>query len=143
MTTVHKTALVPYSAEQMYALVNDVNAYPEFLPWCASTRVLHQTDKTMSAELTMKAGKISQSFTTSNTMIPGKSIEVGLVKGPFKRLTGGWNFQQEANGHCLITLDMTFEFKNRLLKMALEKVFNTITNNLVQSFTERAKTVYG
>lgn len=143
MTTVHKTALVAYSAEQMYALVNDVNAYPEFLPWCSSSRVLSQTETTLSAELTLKAGKITQSFTTNNTMTPGKSIEVGLVKGPFKKLNGGWQFQDEANGHCLITLDMSFEFKNRLLKMALEKVFNSIVNNLIQAFTDRAKIIYG
>ena len=143
MTTVHKTALVPFSAEQMYRLVNDVDAYPEFLPWCSSSRVLNQTEESLSAELTLKVGKITQSFTTSNTMIPGQQITVGLVKGPFKKLTGSWRFDDEANGHCMITLDMSFEFKNRLLKLALEKLFNSIINNLVQAFTERAKSIYG
>ena len=143
MTTIHKTATVPYSAQQMYKLVNDIKAYPEFLSWCSESRVISPGENALSASLTMQAGKIKQSFTTQNTMVPGKEIHVKLIKGPFKHLTGHWLFEDKPNNMCLITLDMSFEYKNSLLKMALSTVFTKIVDSLVDSFTKRAKQLYG
>ncbi len=143
MTTIHKTATVSYSAQQMYDLVNDIEAYPQFLTWCTQSKILVPGEEQLSASLTLQAGKIKQSFSTQNTMKPGKEIHVKLVKGPFKHLTGHWLFEDKADNSCLITLDMSFEYKNALLKMALSTVFNKIVDSLVDSFIQRAKQLYG
>lgn len=143
MTVITKTAVVPYSAEQMYNLVNDIESYPEFLPWCSNTRVYDRTDAGLRASLTMSTAHISQSFSTENTMQPGRRIDVHLLTGPFKYLRGHWWFEPVDNNSCRVSLEMEFEFKSRLVKMALSKVFHHIVNSLVDSFSERAAQVYG
>ena len=134
---------MPYSAHQMYSLVNDVDAYPQFLPWCSNSHVLEKSEHRMKASLTLKAGKIKQSFTTENSMRPDELIEVHLLEGPFKHLNGSWHFEAISDTECNIALDMTFQFKNRILKMALESVFQKIIDTLVDSFTDRARQLYG
>ena len=143
MTEIQKTATVPYSASQMYALVNDIESYPEFLPWCADARINECYDDHLKASLTFKASKLEHSFTTENTMQPGRLINVRLVEGPFKHLTGSWRFEARDESHCFITLRMQFEFKNKILKMALGKTFNKIVNSLVDAFSQRARELYG
>ena len=134
---------MPYSAEQMYDLVNDVESYPKFLPWCGDSQIHSQGPGHMTASISLVKGRVKQSFTTSNTMQPGRRIDVNLVSGPFKHLTGHWAFDPEDDHTCHITIKMEFEFKNRLLKLALEKVFSQITISLIETFTERAEQVYG
>ena len=143
MTVIKKSAVVPYEADQMYELVNDVESYPDFLPWCRDTAVYDKTDTSLRASLTLATGSIKQSFTTENTMQPGRRIDVCLVSGPFKYLRGDWQFEPVDYNRCRISLEMEFEFKNRLLKMALSKIFNHIIETLVEAFTERAQQVYG
>lgn len=127
----------------MYELVNDVESYPDFLPWCRESAVYGKTDTSLRASLTLATGSIKQSFTTENTMQPGRRIDVHLVSGPFKYLRGHWLFEPLDDNRCRISLEMEFEFKNRLLRMALSKVFNRIIETLVDAFTERARQVYG
>lgn len=91
----------------------------------------------------MQTGRLNYSFTTRNNMVPNRSIHVTLLEGPFKQLIGSWLFEDKPNATCLITLDMTFEYKNRLIKLALSGVFNKIVNTLVESFTQRARDLYG
>jgi len=134
---------VPYTAEQMYELVNDIESYPAFLPWCSDASVTVHGDDSLTASLSMAAGRIRRSFTTENTMQPGRRIDVRLVNGPFRYLSGYWTFEPEEGGACRITLEMDFEFKNKLLKMTLSKLFHHIMDSLVDAFTRRARQVYG
>ena len=142
MTRVIKQASVEYSAEQMFRLVNDIQSYPEFLPWCTATNILEQRENALTASVSIAVGKIKQSFTTANAMQPYSSIQMDLVEGPFKELSGYWQFRDE-NGSCRVSLDMRFEFKNRLVKHALGAAFQKITNSLVDAFIDRAHHVYG
>jgi ribosome-associated toxin RatA of RatAB toxin-antitoxin module len=144
LTTIQKSALVPYTAEQMYDLVNDIESYPAFLPWCSSASVTVHAEDSLTASLSMAAGKIRQSFTTENTMEPGRRINVHLVSGPFRHLHGHWTFEPVDDGRaCRISLEMDFEFKSKLLKLTLSKLFHHIVDTLVDAFTRRAVQVYG
>lgn len=143
MTKISKQANVTYSANQMFALVNDIKSYPDFLPWCSETNVLEDKGDSLTASVSISVGKIKQTFTTANTIQAGTSISMKLVKGPFKELNGHWQFHDDANGGCSVSLDMQFEFKNKLLKHTLGSIFKKITNSLVDAFIERARVVYG
>ena len=143
MTEIQKTATVPYSASQMYALVSDIESYPEFLPWCSHARIQERFNEHLRASLTFRASKLEHSFTTENTMQPDRMISVRLIEGPFKHLTGSWQFEARDDAHCFITLRMQFEFKNKVLKLALGKTFNKIINSLVDAFSQRARELYG
>ncbi len=142
MTTISKSALVAYSADEMYGLVADVESYPEFLPWCAGSRVLECDDAGLVAEIDMAFGGIRKTFTTRNTHAPGR-MDIQLVRGPFSRLEGSWRFAQVGELGSRISLDLEFDFANRLLARAVGPVFGTIANSLVDSFKRRAREVYG
>ncbi len=122
----------------MYELVNDIEAYPCFLSWCADSQIISHEDKKLTASLTLAAGKIRQTFTTENTMQPGHRIDVKLVSGPFKQLSGYWQFDAVDDDTCQVSLLMEFEFKNKLLRLALDKVFGHIINSLIEAYTQRA-----
>jgi ribosome-associated toxin RatA of RatAB toxin-antitoxin module len=139
---VSKFAEVPFTAEQMYQLVNDIEAYPEFLPWCIDAKVFNRTDKSLDASVSLATGKIRQTFATQNTMLAGKRIDVNLISGPFKYLKGYWEFTDTDRDGCKVELNMEFEFKNKLLKLTLKTFFNKFIDSLVGSFTERARIVY-
>ena len=143
MTITRKSATVPYSAEEMYALVNDVESYPSFLPWCSDARVTAREETGLQATISLEIGKLSQTFSTQNTMEPGRRISVELLRGPFRHLHGHWQFEPQPDRGSTVHLEMDFEFKNKVLKLALEKGFNLIANSLVDAFTARAREVYG
>ena len=143
MTTLHRTALVPYSAAEMYALVNDIESYPNFLPWCRSAKVLDADPDALRASIELAKGPVNKSFTTINRIQKDKMIEMRLESGPFKRLEGFWRFEPLNEQACKIMLDMDFEFSNRVISMALGPVFNEICSTLVEAFHERARQVYG
>ncbi len=132
-----------HSAEQMFDLVNNINAYPEFVPDCADAKVLEQNEEFITASLKIAKGGLSKWFTTKNTLLPENKIQMQLVEGPFKRLSGGWSFVPLDKNACKVILTLEFEFKNRLIQMAFGKVFNEVANNMVAAFINRAKTVYG
>lgn len=127
----------------MYALVNDIDAYPQFLPWCRSTSVWDRSDTHLTASLALEAGKIRQSFTTENNMQPGREIAVKLVEGPFKHLTGTWRFEPLAPHSCTVRLDLRYEFRNKVLKLTLGRVITQILGTLVDSFISRAEHIHG
>ncbi len=143
MNRVERSAIVPFSADQMYALVNDIEAYPEFLPWCSDARVLTRQGDTLTASVSMALGHLKHTFTTANTMQPGRHIGVRLLSGPFRHLEGSWELTPGGGQACEIRLEMHFEFKNRLLEISLGKVFGQIINSLVGAFTHRAEQIYG
>jgi ribosome-associated toxin RatA of RatAB toxin-antitoxin module len=140
MTTISHKKIVPYTREQMYALVNAVDDYAKFLPWCSSSKIITQTAEGMTAEMTVKN---TVTFTTQNTLTPYSKIELKLVSGPFKQLHGAWQFVEAAEGHCEIQVHLEFTFKNTLLKIALGSIFEEIGHKLITAFIARAKVVYG
>lgn len=143
MNTVTRSALVEYSAEQMFNLVNAVNDYSEFLPWCPSSEILEQSDKQMKARIDIAKVKVKQSFTTLNTLTRPTKIEMQLVKGPFRKLHGLWLFKELGPKACKVSLDLSFEFSNVLLETVVGPVFNHIANTMLDSFVKRAGEVYG
>lgn len=143
MTTISKSALVPYSAAEMYALVDDIEAYAEFLPWCDASRVLSRNDEEVRGVLELAHGGVHKSFTTRNRLQKNKMIEIRLVEGPFRHLEGFWRFEALAENACKVRLDLDFEFTNKLVALAFGPVFNRIANTLVDAFCKRAVAVYG
>ncbi len=143
MTEISKTTVVPYTPNEMYALVNDIESYPAFLPWCIAAKILSKKEESLIASLSLAMGKIKQSFTTENTMREGLRIDIRLIDGPFKHLSGYWKFNPEDEQSCHIQLHMNYEFKNKIIKYALGKVFYIVMNTLVESFVQRAQQIYG
>jgi len=140
---ISKKADVKYRADQMYRLVNDIEAYPEFLPWCTDAIISNHSSNEIVADVSISVGKIKKIFTTKNTMQPDSSISMKLIKGPFKILNGEWNFQDNSSGGSTVLLEMQFEFKNKLLKYTFGIAFKKITDSLVDAFIERANNIYG
>ena len=142
MTVVQKSALVKFSARQMFDLVNDIESYPQFLPWCSGSRILKREDDIIEAELIISKGGFKKSFSTRNKIDPGGKITVSLLEGPFTYLEGTWNFMPLREDASKISLDLEFEMPSVLASLAFGTVFNQICNTMVASFTERAKAVY-
>ena len=135
---------MPYSVEEMYTLVDDIESYADFLPWCRSTEVLSRTDDEVRASIEIAKGALHKSFTTLNRVQKNKVIEMRLVSGPFKRLEGFWRFDVLKEGDASkISLDLEFEFESKLIAMAVGPVFNQIANTMVDAFCKRAAEVYG
>ena len=143
MESVRKSAVVPYSAEEMFALVNDVEKYPEFLPWCTDAKVHACNGNRVTASVSLATAGIRQTFSTENTLQPGRRIDVRLLSGPFSRLDGYWRFDPAGERTCQVQLALDFEFRNMVLKLALSRVFHYIVNSLVDAFTRRAGQIYG
>lgn len=143
MTTIKKSALLPYTAAQMYALVDDIAAYPQFLPWCKDARVFSRNADEVHAQIHIAHGALNKAFSTTNRLQPGKIIEMRLADGPFKHLEGFWRFDELSNAGCKISLDLDFKFSNKLIELAIGSAFNYIANSLVDAFCQRAKQVYG
>lgn len=144
MTTITKSALVEYSAEQMYRLVDDIPHYVEFLPWCRKSTEIERTDDEVRARLEIAHSGLHKSFTTSNRLVKNHSIEIHLVEGPFRHLYGIWHFEPLGDGQASkVMLEMDFEFSNKILSMTFGKVFTFIASTLVDAFVKRAKEIYG
>lgn len=143
MRKVSRSALVPYSADQMYALVANIQAYPEFLPWCTGATVHASDAETIDASLQLQRGSIKKSFRTLNSLSPGAAMGLELVGGPFKHLSGGWRFDQLGDDGSKVSLDLEFEFENRMTDVLFGGYFEETCNSLIDSFTKHADTVYG
>jgi ribosome-associated toxin RatA of RatAB toxin-antitoxin module len=126
----------------MYSLVNDIETYPDFLPWCTEVNIISSNEATLTASISISVGRIKKIFTTLNTMRKGISINMTLIKGPFKELNGQWIFQDNSAGGSTVFLEMQFEFKNKLLKYTFGPVFKKIIDSLVDAFIERAYVIY-
>ena len=142
MHNVHRSALVPHSAEQMFRLVDDVEAYPEFLPWCRYARIRRSDGVIMEATLELRKGGIRKRFTTRNTRRPPEAIDIDLLGGPFRALEGGWRFRELSETGCKVALDLEFEFESKMLDVMLGAYFEDTCNSLVDAFTRRAAQVY-
>lgn len=143
MTSICKSALVPYSPAEMFALVDDIEAYPTFLPWCSEARVIERNQDEVRATIALSKGGVDKAFTTCNRNQKNKMIEMRLVEGPFKHLEGFWRFDALGDDGCKVSLDLEFEFASRMLGMVVGPVFSQVANSLVDSFQKRAVDVYG
>ncbi|MBS0578007.1 MAG: type II toxin-antitoxin system RatA family toxin [Proteobacteria bacterium] len=139
MREVKRSALVSQPPGVLFALINDIEAYPDFLPWCTHTRVLERSDRHVLATLGVRQGALSGEFTTRNTLEPDRAITMQLVRGPFTTLEGQWLLTPiEAHG-CRVDFTVRFAFKNRLTAMLLEPLFATTIGSLVEAFVQRAR----
>ena len=142
MATVEKTVLVAYSAEQMYDLVDKVEDYPKFLPWCGGSSVVVQSGDTVHATVHIDYHHLKQQFTTENVRIPPHRIDMTLQDGPFKHLDGSWRFVPLSETACKIEFHLHYEFSNKLLEKLVGPVFHYIANSFVDAFIHRAEKVY-
>jgi len=143
MTEINKELLVPYSAEQMYSLVNDIEQYPEFLDWCSKANILEQSKDSITAKLNLAYSGFEQSFTTKNIIEPHNKVTMSLVDGPFKNLDGIWLFTDINNAGSKVEFKLDFEFDNFFMAMTFNKVFSGMVEKMVDCFYQRAKQVYG
>ena len=129
MKKIEKSALVAYTPEQMFLLVDDINAYATFLPWCSNSQVVERTTEFVKGELEISYSSLNKSFITRNVNTPHSQIEMQLVEGPFKHLRGLWVFTPLGNEGCKIQLNMEFEFASRILDMTVGPVFGKLANS--------------
>ena len=143
MTAVQKSALVKFSAMQMFDLVDDIESYPEFLPWCSGSRILKREDNIVEAELNISKAGFKKSFATRNKSDGHGKLFMKLLDGPFSSLEGVWDFMPLREDASKISLDLEFEINGTFASLAFGAVFNQICNTMVTSFTDRAKQIYG
>lgn len=144
MKRIHHSVLVPYSARGMYDLVADVESYCTFLPWCGGSRIVERRDDgTRIARMDIDYHGARAHFTTSNVDVPGESIVITLVDGPFRHLHGEWRFKPLGEDACKVEFEFAYEFASGLLERAIGPVFDRIAATFVEAFVKRAESVYG
>jgi ribosome-associated toxin RatA of RatAB toxin-antitoxin module len=143
MPLVERSALVTYTPAQMFALVDDVGRYPEFLPWCTAARTQAVTPVERLATVKVARGVLQAEFTTRNTLQPDTQIQMQLVHGPFRDLKGLWRFDALGEKGCKVQFRVEFEFKNRLTATAFNAIFETLCATIVDAFAQRAQKIYG
>jgi ribosome-associated toxin RatA of RatAB toxin-antitoxin module len=139
---VKKSVLVGHSAQQMFALVDAVEAYPQFLPWCESVTLIHRDAQSTRATLHINYHGAKQSFTTDNAKQPPELMTIRLIEGPFRILEGEWRFKALAEDACKIDFCLHYEFSSKILEMLVGPVFSYIATTLVDAFVSRAEKTY-
>jgi ribosome-associated toxin RatA of RatAB toxin-antitoxin module len=142
MQVVERSALVTFTAAQMYALVNDVERYPEFLPWCVGASVEDESATERSATLKISRGVLRTEFTTRNTLTPDSRIRLRLAHGPFRDLHGEWRFDPIGTRGSRVQFKVEFEFKNKLTATAFNAVFEALCGTIVDAFVARAQKIH-
>ncbi|MFA6903864.1 MAG: type II toxin-antitoxin system RatA family toxin [Gallionellaceae bacterium] len=142
MAVVEKSVLLPFSAEQMFVLVDNVADYPQFLPWCGGTSVTVLDENRVRATVEINYHHVKQSFTTENVRAAPQRIDIALLDGPFKHLDGCWQFIALAPTACKIEFRLNYEFSNKLLEKVVGPVFHYIASTFVEAFIKRAEQVY-
>jgi ribosome-associated toxin RatA of RatAB toxin-antitoxin module len=141
MSTVQRSTLVEYSAGDMQSLVEDIESYPKFLPWCGATEILSREPRRVVASIKINFRGIHQQFTTENTMIRDGHIQMGLVSGPFRKFKGDWTFLELGENASKVSLSLDYELSNSLLQRVLGPVFHHIADSMVDAFVRRAESV--
>ncbi|MGI9221503.1 MAG: type II toxin-antitoxin system RatA family toxin [Woeseiaceae bacterium] len=143
MRKVRRSALVQHSASDMFSLVEDIESYPGFLPWCKSAVIHSRDDNVVEATLELRRGELSKHFRTRNSATGKESIEMTLVDGPFRHLAGRWSFKQLGEAGSKVELDLDFEFSSSVVDVLFGPFFEETCNSLVDAFTKRADEVFG
>ncbi|OGT26183.1 MAG: ubiquinone-binding protein [Gammaproteobacteria bacterium RIFCSPLOWO2_02_FULL_42_14] len=142
MPAIHRSVTVPYSAAEMYALVNDIARYQEFIPWCVASVIDSSDDNSICATLTFSAKGIQKSFSTRNTLTHNQKMEMTLINGPFKSLQGCWKFLDSGEKQCDVILDLSFELSNKMLAVMFGPMFHEVASTLMDAFIQRARETY-
>jgi len=142
LRVVERSAIVTHTPAQMFALVDDVARYPEFLPWCVGARVRESSPTERIAAIDIAKGSLKMHFTTKNTVQPDAQILMELIEGPFSRLMGKWNFDAIGERGSRVLFKVEFEFKNKLMAIAMNPVFESVCDKIVDAFVLRAQTAY-
>lgn len=143
MTAIHRSAIVPYSAHQMFDLVSDIPSYPKFLPWCGGARIVTAQGDEVIAAIDIAYSGVHKTFSTRNLLQRDKMMEIRLLEGPFSHLQGFWQFKPLDEQSSKISLDLEFEVANKIVSLALTPVFSSIANQLVDRFHQRAVELHG
>ena len=133
---------MPFSPQQMYELVNNINDYPQFLNWCEGASILNQSDHQITASVQINKGGLKQTFSTLNTLKPFRLIEMNLLDGPFEHFSGEWCFEPLGENAAKVFLNLQFKFKSKLLDMSLTPIFTKIANSQLDAFVARANKIY-
>ncbi|OCG15828.1 ubiquinone-binding protein [Gilliamella sp. Fer1-1] len=142
MAHVFREVIEPYSIEQMFSLVNDITKYPEFVPDCIATGIISKQDNTLTAFIEVEKLGFKKAFTTINLINQPHSIDIKLLEGPFKYLSGKWQFTSISESQSKISFSLDFEFKNKLLDIAFTPIFKELMTNMVNAFSQRARQIY-
>jgi len=142
VTRIERSALVAFSAQQMFDLINDIAAYPQYMEGCVGSEVLERCENEVVARLELSKFGVSQSFVTRNQLTPPLQMKMVLEEGPFDRLVGCWDFKVLAQGACKVSFELEFELSNRLLGKAAGKLLSSVANDLVDGLCRRAEQVY-
>ncbi|MGH8189360.1 MAG: type II toxin-antitoxin system RatA family toxin [Steroidobacteraceae bacterium] len=143
MREVTRSALVPYTPEQMFALVEDVESYPQFLPWVSAAEVIERSPQQVVGRLHMHRGGLRQTVTTRNALTPPREITLNLVAGPFKTLVGRWTFDPIGDRGTNVGLSIRFELASSMLNLLFARAFERNCSQLVDAFVARARALYG
>ena len=138
MHNIHKSAIVLHSSKKMFQLVDSVENYPRFLPWCGSTQILERDNSKTIASIEINYKGIRQTFTTENTKKQNKEMMIKLIDGPFQSLSGQWIFKNLDNNSCQIELKLEYQFSNIILEKLISPVFNMIANTFIDEFIKEA-----
>jgi len=142
MTVINRSAIVPFTAAQMFELVNDIEKYSQFVPYCVNSQIVDRNADEIHASLTFSGAGVHKSFSTLNRLQTNKMVEMRLVNGPFKSLEGFWSFEPLDTHLCRVTLNLEFELSTGVLKMLFGPVFHQVAALLVDAFHKRAQQVY-
>lgn len=143
MATIKRSSDVRFTQRQMFELVNDIEAYPRFLPWCQKSRIISRDADTIEAELEIVWSGMHKSFSTRNRLTPYEKIDITLITGPFRNLEGIWEFIRIENDGCRVQLDLEFEFAGGILDRFFQPIFHHMANSMVDLFCKRAVDIYG
>jgi ribosome-associated toxin RatA of RatAB toxin-antitoxin module len=143
MPSVRKSALLPYASLSMFKLVSDIESYPQFLPWCADARVLRREGHEIDAQILVDYRGLKLSFSSRNTERPPQAIALSLLGGPFRELTGGWQFTKLDEQACKVEFGLDYALNLGLLSGALSPVFDHIANTMIDAFVRRAEQIHG
>lgn len=143
MQSVHRSVLVPYSAQEMFDLVDDVDRYAQFLPWCGGSEVLATRPDGKTARVDIDYHGVTAHFTTDNVNAPPESIAIALKDGPFRALHGSWTFKALSKDACKVEFSLSYEFKTHVLETLVGPVFNHIARTFIDAFVRRAESEYG
>lgn len=143
MHSLNRRLIVPYGAKQLFALINDIESYPQFLPWCSDSRIISVQDNEVVASLDVVWQGIHKSFTTRNQLQLEHSVDITLISGPLRHLRGSWKLRDLSHNFCEVTLNLEFAFMGYMLDFLFEPIFKYIANALVEAFTQRAHDIYG
>jgi len=143
MTVINRSALLPYQPQQLFDLVNDIESYPRYLDGCVGAQVLRRDADLVEARLDLAKGGIRQSFSTRNRLVVAREITLELIDGPFESFAGRWDFHALGDAGCKLSLNLEFNMNSSVLGAAAAKLFDRVSNNLVDAVCRRAGEIYG